>query len=359
MHYVIFNPEINIQAQEMQEKFPHLLFFPFPGNIFSTRQTSMPLLFGCDTCGLKLKAPDQHAGKLARCPKCGAKNRVPIPAHAKAPQPAKNPTKLPTKPTKKTPKSPSARKTNLPEKGNPSSSKKKIPPQPTPSPSPANANPVFLLGAGFPLLMGPVAFFLNKSWLLWGGVGLVLALIAVVLALVENWNPTSRLAGVVVLGCSGFLGMFFLPIGEGSLVWEKFTPPDGAFAIDFPGIPATSTNFVGGFDVPWQSFKVERGRLTFEVGYAEFPQAPPSPGEFLEMAQQRLLSHKGKVVKKEDLALKQYFGKEIILEGTSQGTMAFRIYLVDRRLYQIEVVGIAEPALLTRFFESFVIQRIP
>jgi len=38
----------------------------------------MPIKFFCNSCGAKLKVPEAHIGKKARCPKCGEKNRVPF-----------------------------------------------------------------------------------------------------------------------------------------------------------------------------------------------------------------------------------------------------------------------------------------
>lgn len=37
----------------------------------------MPIELDCDYCGARLRVADQHAGKLARCPKCERLNRAP------------------------------------------------------------------------------------------------------------------------------------------------------------------------------------------------------------------------------------------------------------------------------------------
>ncbi len=37
----------------------------------------MPIKFKCGTCGVSMHAPDKAAGRLATCPKCGAKVHVP------------------------------------------------------------------------------------------------------------------------------------------------------------------------------------------------------------------------------------------------------------------------------------------
>lgn len=49
----------------------------------------MPILISCPSCGAKSKAPDQLAGKKAKCPKCG--KGVPVPGSA-APAASKPPT---------------------------------------------------------------------------------------------------------------------------------------------------------------------------------------------------------------------------------------------------------------------------
>src|SRR4051812_34597305 len=45
----------------------------------------MPTEFGCNGCQKQLRVSDESAGKDARCPECGAINRVPL---AAAPPPA-------------------------------------------------------------------------------------------------------------------------------------------------------------------------------------------------------------------------------------------------------------------------------
>lgn len=45
----------------------------------------MPLTIQCDTCGAKMKVPDNAVGKKVKCPKCEA--LVPVPPSAPAPAP--------------------------------------------------------------------------------------------------------------------------------------------------------------------------------------------------------------------------------------------------------------------------------
>jgi hypothetical protein len=42
----------------------------------------MPIEFFCQTCHSKLRTPDETAGKMVRCPKCGQLGRIPIDQHA-------------------------------------------------------------------------------------------------------------------------------------------------------------------------------------------------------------------------------------------------------------------------------------
>lgn len=43
----------------------------------------MPIRFSCTKCSKKLSAPDKLAGKLAKCPDCGTKTRIPAPSKQK------------------------------------------------------------------------------------------------------------------------------------------------------------------------------------------------------------------------------------------------------------------------------------
>jgi hypothetical protein len=49
----------------------------------------MAIEFLCEHCGQKLRVPDEHAGKIARCPQC--QTELPVPARSPAQSPAANP----------------------------------------------------------------------------------------------------------------------------------------------------------------------------------------------------------------------------------------------------------------------------
>jgi hypothetical protein len=56
------------------------------GQIIAEREPTMPIQFTC-SCGRKLQAKDEHAGRTVRCPDCGAESTVPA-ADAVQPTPA-------------------------------------------------------------------------------------------------------------------------------------------------------------------------------------------------------------------------------------------------------------------------------
>jgi hypothetical protein len=55
----------------------------------------MPLEFPCNGCGQTLRVADEHAGKLARCPSCGAVVAAPASSPAAPPPAFSAPTGVP------------------------------------------------------------------------------------------------------------------------------------------------------------------------------------------------------------------------------------------------------------------------
>jgi hypothetical protein len=144
--------------------------------------------------------------------------------------------------------------------------------------------------------------------------------------------------------------------------FRPFTSKDGKFTVLLPGTPeekhptvATPFGQARGFSV-----EVEAGNLSWLVYVLDYPVAFPDPQLMLANIANELAGKlKGSIVSKKVLSSKEP-GCEVLIEGPSPSPARCRIYLVNKRVYGLLVMGnsgeIKSPEV-ERFFGSFKVLR--
>jgi len=139
------------------------------------------------------------------------------------------------------------------------------------------------------------------------------------------------------------------PLKIAQSIWKRFSDPTGNFSILMPGTPQekkqTFNNKNGTIQV--HTFTVERQQeeVKYTVSYTEYPE------EYINLLTQNNLvekaletgknaaiqKSKGTLVSETKMNLGNYIGKEISYTKPGDKIVKLRIYLVDKRLYQILV----------------------
>jgi hypothetical protein len=142
------------------------------------------------------------------------------------------------------------------------------------------------------------------------------------------------------------------------LDFRPFTSREGKYTVLLPGTPeekhpvvATPFGQARGFSV-----EVEAGNLSWLVYVLDYPVAFPDPQLMLaNIANELAAKLKGSIVSKKVLSSKEP-GCEVLIEGPSPSPARCRIYLINKRVYGLLVMGnsgeIKSPEV-ERFFGSF------
>jgi hypothetical protein len=144
--------------------------------------------------------------------------------------------------------------------------------------------------------------------------------------------------------------------------WKLFSSPEGAFSVSIPEIPAGRKQMVltplGERDEFRHTLDVDGG--TYAVAYLDFPaerMQGKDPLTLLDDATGVLVSAaQGKQDGLRRIALNGQPGREVRFQGSGGSVTVARLYLVDRRLYQVAVTGtgdFASSAEAEAFLRSF------
>jgi hypothetical protein len=168
-----------------------------------------------------------------------------------------------------------------------------------------------------------------------------------------------------------FLAILMLVIGIGVgcdsiKKWEPYESEDGWFRVQFPGRPKKekmpSPTPVGTINI--HVFSVERSSGAYVVGYFDFPEVGGDvnleSNEFIESMAKGSFSKMGtgqfskKVIEFEGYPGLEAEGK--VKAGAARGLARIRYYVVEERIYMLEVIGensFVNSGNTEKFFNSF------
>jgi hypothetical protein len=138
---------------------------------------------------------------------------------------------------------------------------------------------------------------------------------------------------------------------------EEYVSEEGKFRISLPSQPLEEK----GADLPAGLKKVSLAQQSgsYAVGWQDLPPGETTPDERLDQAcDGALQSLKAKSLSRKEITLaSRYPGRELVMEWPDgKGIVHERMYLVDRRLYQVLVSGPkwwVESATSRKVIESF------
>lgn len=151
----------------------------------------------------------------------------------------------------------------------------------------------------------------------------------------------------------------------------EFTPyeqEDGAFYVDFPGIPEVMTETVPTpvGDISFYMYLVELDNSAFSVAFNDYPEEVMEvldPTTALDDAVQgAVASTDGTLIEQKDYSFEGNPGKEFKYTGTESGTkftVLQRAFIVDNRLYQLQIISESDKYLDYHedFFNSFKLSK--
>ncbi len=149
-------------------------------------------------------------------------------------------------------------------------------------------------------------------------------------------------------------------------IWKLFSAPDGSFRILMPGKPEAAKQTVNGKsgNIELNMFTVERQQeeVKYAVGYVDYS------SEYIELLNRNNLVEKaldngrdsvvkkakGTLISEQKITLGSYSGREINYSKPGEKIVRQRIYLVDKRLYQVSVETTKKrQKFLTKSMEGF------
>lgn len=148
--------------------------------------------------------------------------------------------------------------------------------------------------------------------------------------------------------------------------WKEFSSQAGGFSILLPGTPVEQVSTVntaaGPFDFHLFSLDTfgEKG-IAYTVAYSDYPESifkASTPETILNSARDGVLSKmQGELIRDQATAIDGHTGKELsIRSDDGEFVIQARMFMVERRLYQIIVEAVKERAAsrdVARCFESF------
>lgn len=148
--------------------------------------------------------------------------------------------------------------------------------------------------------------------------------------------------------------------------WKLYTSQKGKFRVLIPGgyaKPSNQTFKIGGQNLTLRSFQVlRRNPISLTASYVDFPIRPTNPEIFMQMViEEGVKTMKGTKLSSQNIVLGRIRGKELHLQTVLRkdklpAVIRHRIYLKDRRLYQLVVVTPSQSQFIdesNRFMESF------
>jgi hypothetical protein len=156
------------------------------------------------------------------------------------------------------------------------------------------------------------------------------------------------------------------PVKIAKSAWKIFYAPDGSFRVLMPGTPKEIKQIVNAKSgkIKLNMFTVERPKeeVKYVVGYVDYS------SEYIELLNRRnlvekaldsgqnsvLKKAKGTLIKKQKITLGRYSGREVSYSKPGEKIVNQRIYLIDKRLYQVSVETTQKrQKFLTKSMEGF------
>jgi len=149
--------------------------------------------------------------------------------------------------------------------------------------------------------------------------------------------------------------------------WQPFESNKGAFKAEFPGEPTATHDTIKteAGDIAYHSYmtEVEGGSIAMGVSYNEYSDAvlKADPKVVLDGGRDGAMSNlNGKLISETDISLNGHPGREFTVtagKGDSKLFYHTRVFLVKKKLYQLQVVRVGQTPLdaadVVRFFASF------
>jgi hypothetical protein len=142
--------------------------------------------------------------------------------------------------------------------------------------------------------------------------------------------------------------------------WQTVTSKEGKFKAAMPGKTSEKKQQVktatGQLNV---TLVIADGRKdsNFVVSFTDYPEADLKKGAVkkrLDQARDGAVSSAGGKIKEErDVKLKTHAGRHLVIEKDGDVIARMRLFLVDRRLYQVMVLGDAPAKDVETFLSSF------
>jgi hypothetical protein len=161
---------------------------------------------------------------------------------------------------------------------------------------------------------------------------------------------------------SGCIVVLMLVCGCGKPEFTEFRCAGGRFTVQMPGTPREQQQSVAGMTL--KSYTVENWTGAYAVAYADIPWEYGDLGskmtKLLDGAENGMIQNvNAKLLRSSDTKLaNKYVGREVKAELPNKGLVLARIYVINRRLYQIVVTGTREwvtSADATKFLDSLVV----
>ena len=140
--------------------------------------------------------------------------------------------------------------------------------------------------------------------------------------------------------------ILLLMLFSGQAEWKTFSPDGGGFSVQMPGTPKEFKKNLETQAGPVEMLIYElpvpgtEGKLV--VSYCDFPEAtkPGTEDKRLDNARDgAIASSKGKLKREKSLLIETYPGREVTIDVEEKGLVVLRLYAVNKRLYQVMVVG--------------------
>ncbi|MBK1987830.1 hypothetical protein A0J48_009810 [Sphaerospermopsis aphanizomenoides BCCUSP55] len=130
-------------------------------------------------------------------------------------------------------------------------------------------------------------------------------------------------------------------------IWKKFSSPEGKFSILMPGTPTESKQKVntknGTVEVNLFTIERQQDEVKYTVAYIDYPE------DYIELLKRNnlveqaidagkktaLQNAKGTLISEEKINLGDYLGKEVNYTKPGDKIIKQRIFLVEKRLYQV------------------------
>ncbi len=146
--------------------------------------------------------------------------------------------------------------------------------------------------------------------------------------------------------------------------WQEFAPGGRGFSILFPGTPTEETTSYptafGAVDTAWFKLEPEGEKLSYGVRYDSYPPRVLALGNVAQLilARSKTLEAEiqGKTIAEEDVFLDDHTGKQLTIDLPDEKLGIYRIFLIDKNMYQLSVQAAPEDASakeISRFFDSF------